>query len=76
MYENCSELTTKALKLLVTDPYFPAFGLSTERYGVSSRIQSECGKIRTRKTPNMDTFHSVRVKGKGFYYKHTTCIPC
>ena len=30
-------------------PYFPAFGLNTERYGVSLRIQSECGKIRTRK---------------------------
>ena len=25
-------------------PYFPTFGLNTERYGVS---QSECGKIRT-----------------------------
>ena len=23
------------------------------------RVQSECGKIRTRKTPNMDTFHAV-----------------
>ena len=30
-------------------PYFPAFGLNTERYSVSLRIQSECGKIRTRK---------------------------
>ena len=30
-------------------PYFPAFGLNTERYEVSLRIQSECGKIRTRK---------------------------
>ena len=30
-------------------PYFPAFGLNTERYGVSPRIQYECGKIRTRK---------------------------
>ena len=29
--------------------YFPAFGLNTERYEVSLRIQSECGKIRTRK---------------------------
>ena len=32
--------------------YFPAFGLNTERYGVYSvslRIQSECGKIRSRK---------------------------
>ena len=30
-------------------PYFPAFGLNTERYGVSLRIQSEYGEIRTRK---------------------------
>ena len=37
-------------------PYFPAFGLSTERYGVSLRIQSECGKIQTRITPDTDTF--------------------
>ena len=30
-----------------SSPYFPAFGLNTDRYGVSLRIQSECGKIRT-----------------------------
>ena len=30
-------------------PYFPAFGLNTEKYFVSLRIQSECGKIRTKK---------------------------
>ena len=30
-------------------PSFSAFGLNTERYSVSLRIQSECGKIRTRK---------------------------
>ena len=34
---------------LFSGPYFIAFGLNTERYGVSLRIQSECGKIRTRK---------------------------
>ena len=28
-------------------PYFSAFGLNTERHGVSLRIQSECGKMRT-----------------------------
>ena len=28
-------------------------------YGVSYRIQSECGKIRTRITPNTDTFYAV-----------------
>ena len=26
---------------------------------VITRIQSKCGKILTRKTPNMDTFHTV-----------------
>ena len=45
-------------------PYFPVFGLNTERYGVSLRIQSECGKMRTRVTPNTDTFHAVYVKRK------------
>ena len=39
--------------------YFPAFGLSTKRYSVSLCIQSKCGKIRARKTPNMDTFDAV-----------------
>ena len=40
-------------------PHFPAFGLNTERYGVSLCIQSKCGKVRTRKTPNTNTFHAV-----------------
>ena len=42
-----------------SDPYFPAFVLNSERYRVSFRIQSEFRKIRTRKTPNTDTFHIV-----------------
>ena len=37
-------------------PYFPTFGLNTE---IHLRSQSECGKIRTRITPNTDTFHPV-----------------
>ena len=41
--------------------YFPAFELNTEGYGVSLRIQSECEKIRTKKTPNTVTFHAVVV---------------
>ena len=32
---------------VISGPYFPAFGLNTERYA-SLRIQSKCGKIRTR----------------------------
>ena len=31
-------------------PYFPTFRLNKERYSV-------CGKMRTRETPNTDTFH-------------------
>ena len=37
-------------------PYFPAFRLNTERFGVSFPIQSKCGEIRTRKTLSTDTF--------------------
>ena len=37
-------------------PHFPAFGLNTERCGVSLHIQSECGKMQSRITPNTDTF--------------------
>ena len=40
-------------------PHFPAFGLNTERYSVSLRIQSECGKMRTRITLNTGTFYTV-----------------
>ena len=40
-------------------PHFPIFGLNTERYPVSLGIQSECGKMQTRKTSNTDTLHAV-----------------
>ena len=40
-------------------PHFPAFGLNTERYGVSPRNQFECGKRRTKITPNTATFYAV-----------------
>ena len=40
-------------------PHFPVFGLNTERYRVSLRIQSECRKIRTRITPSTDAFQAV-----------------
>ena len=38
-----------------SDPHFPAFGLNTESYGLSFRIQSECRKMGTRKSPNIQT---------------------
>ena len=40
-------------------PHFPAFRLNTERYEVSPRMQSKCGKIRTKISPNTDTFQTV-----------------
>ena len=46
---------------VISGLYFPAFGLITERYLVSLRIQSECGKMRTRPeiTPFLDTIRAV-----------------
>ena len=46
-------------------PFFSAFGMNMDIYGINLLIQSECGKIRTRKTPNMDTFCAVLL-----------CLPC
>ena len=40
-------------------PHFSAFELNTERYSVSLGIHSEYGDVRTRITPNTDTFHAV-----------------
>ena len=40
-------------------PHFPAFRLNTERYRVSFRIQSECGKMRIRITLNAGIFYAV-----------------
>ena len=42
-------------------PHFLVFGLNVERYSVSLRIQSECGKMQTRITPNTDTFYVVQI---------------
>ena len=40
-------------------PYFLAFQLNMERYSVFLCIQPEWRKIRSRKTPNRDTFLAV-----------------
>ena len=71
-------------------PYFPAFGLNTERHEVSIGILSVCGKIWTTATPKTDTSHAVFVirsineycskrdetikKIKYKYGNHYTCI--
>ena len=35
-----------------------------QKWSASLRIESKCGKIRTRKTPNTDTFHAVVLIGE------------
>ena len=40
-------------------PYFLAFGLNAKIYSVNLHIQSKYGKIRTRKTPYLDSFYAV-----------------
>ena len=42
-----------------SDPYFLAFELNTEKYSASLCIQSECGKMQARITPNTNTFYTV-----------------
>ena len=51
-------------------PYFPGFGLITERYYVSLRIQSEYGKMRIRITPNTDTFYAVTTRREKTYLRN------
>ena len=44
----------KSVRIRFSVLYFPIFGLNMERYGAPHRIQSECWKIKTKKTPNTD----------------------
>ena len=61
-----SRITVTAWKVskcrVFSGPFFPAFGLNTDRYGVSLRIQSESEKTDQKKTPYLDTFHAVCVE--------------
>ena len=54
-------------KCLYSEFLWSVFSRIQTKYGeirVSLRIQSECGEIRTRKTPNSDTFHKMRSLSK------------
>ena len=42
--KNSQENTCARVSFLIKLQAFPVFGLNTERYSVSLRIQSECGK--------------------------------
>ena len=57
---NASYHCVKSVRIeSYSGPYFPAFGPNTKRYSVSLRSQSKRGKIRTRITPNTDSFYAV-----------------
>ena len=65
--------TYTALKLskygVISGPYFPVFGLNTERYSVFS---PNTGKYGPEITPYLDNFHAVVQVGTGLkvcYYK-------
>ena len=42
-------------------PHFCTFWRNIEIYRVHIRIQSECGKVRTRKSANEETFYTVHM---------------
>ena len=55
---------------VISGPYFLAFGLNTKRYSVSLRIQSKCGKIRTRNNSVFGHFSHSVVVTFCFKYEH------
>ena len=63
--KNNTQITNTGWKVSLirslSDTYFPAIRQNKERFRVPLRIQSRCRKIRTRETPNMDTFHAVKL---------------
>ena len=59
LHSCIQQLCVKSVRIQnYSGPHFPAFGLNTES---DTRIQSECGKMRTRITPNTDTFYEVNI---------------
>ena len=51
----------------------PEYG-EIRRSPVFLRIQSECGKIRTRRSSNMDAFHIVRLDANSMWIRFTICL--
>ena len=61
--KNCPNYTAWKVSVFgsFSGPCFPAFRLNTEICFLYLYIQSECGKIRAKNTPNTDTFREVLV---------------
>ena len=59
--ERKLEITEQSLreKCPYSEFFRSVFSRIRTEYGDKLRIQSKCGKIQTRKTPNMDTFYAV-----------------
>ena len=64
---NLSQFEVLREKCPYSELFWSVFSLNQTEYGeigsispYSVCIQSECGKKRTRKTPNTDTFHAVK----------------
>ena len=70
LFQNCFFHNSHCVKSVRIRSYsglhFAAFGQNTNRYCVSLCIQSECGKMRIRITPNEDTFDAVSFNEKPF----------
>ena len=58
IFEKKGSLMTLREKCLYLEFFLSVF---TSIRTISLRIQSECGKIRTRRTPNTDTFYAVQL---------------
>ena len=62
IFQAFSRIRTRSYFGPLFFPHSPAFGLNTERYSVYSvRMQENEGKMRTRITPNTDTFYAVYI---------------
>ena len=72
IFHNCKKISAETLRIYdlchclksvrirsFSGPYFAAFRLNREINSVNLHIRSECEKMRTRKTPNTDTFYVV-----------------
>ena len=61
VFQVIQEKVAQPKKCQYSELFWTVFFLIRTEYReiVSLRIQSECGKMRTRITPNTDTFHAV-----------------
>ena len=75
--KSCHQNFVKSVRIWrYSSPHFSAFGLNTEKYSVYLRIQSEWEKMRTRITPNRDTFYAVQNSIKYFKLDENDHIVC